>query len=109
MVSVMKGLSHVKLGPQKASTCPAHQRRVGLRSSGEDYFVAISENAEPLAYCPRHVPEEYRKPKEKRKKGRPPKNRDAEGGCALSDAKKVCLYECVCMLCGTGVVWCINV
>ncbi|KAJ1470675.1 PHD-zinc-finger like domain-containing protein [Baffinella frigidus] len=43
------------------------------RASGEDYYIAISESAEPLAFCPKHVPEHHQTPKEKKKKGRPPR------------------------------------
>ena len=48
-----------------------HSFHVGCaRASDEQFFISINDASEPVAFCPKHVPEEHKKPKEPKKKGR---------------------------------------
>jgi len=40
------------------------------RESSENFYIAINDACEPVAMCPRHVPEEFKKMKDPKKKGR---------------------------------------
>jgi len=51
-------------------TC-ARSFHVGCaRSSDENFYIAINDKCEPVALCPRHCPEEHRRPKEPKQRGR---------------------------------------
>lgn len=50
-------------------TC-ARSFHVGCaRASDEHFYIAINDNCEPVAFCPRHCPEEHKRPKEPKKRG----------------------------------------
>ena len=50
-------------------TC-ARSFHVGCaRASDEQFYIAINDACEPVALCPRHCPEEHKRPKEPKKRG----------------------------------------
>ena len=51
-------------------TC-ARSFHVGCaRASDENFYIAINDKCEPVAFCPRHCPEEHKRPKEPKQRGR---------------------------------------
>ena len=67
-------------------TC-ARSFHVGCaRASDEQFYIAINDNCEPVAMCPRHVPEEFKRPKV-------PKGRKGRGKDQAEPIKKISLRE----------------
>ena len=75
------------------SSCSRNFHVGCARASGEGYYIAISENAEPQAFCPRHVPEEFKKLQPKRKRNRSSSSRIRSGTSSQDSASKKVAIE----------------
>ena len=90
MCSVIRMCSLSLLNPKQVQcyepTC-ARSFHVGCaRASDEQFYIAINDNCEPVAMCPRHVPEEFKRPKV-------PKGRKGRGKDQAEPIKKISLRE----------------